>query len=843
MKNTLAFIIAVLLLTGCNAGNDITANQTSNTAAEFTDTAASEEISIDKPVKSEDKAFRANGRDISLEDKEWEAVLTAFRNLQQSEPALPKENGVIGDRLTISINGESHNIMQINGKNSSYISVDNRAEYFCTDELYDLFRKYCTYENKNEPNPEERLVGLSAECDEPTNPEEYLETARTVVKPWLDSLKSEKGRYRLSEYTFTDKLNENRTFHGDGYINGGREFVCYVGFDTPDEDEDTAFFASGTYDTFYHYYFGPGIFARFRWENGICTLIEYDVAFSMLTSDKLTDGLYGISQQEMKYKTFYDFINDKENVKSWLEKDYCSRLCAYRISHNVMMLSNGSILFMDIGNSSHPEYEGDFATTDMHQYFYDSEMDEKYSSPVDFIDGSGPVVMTYRNHFPIIYDDYNHDGNPDYAIRISSDDYGSTYDVRCMDINGTPWEDNTEVYVYGEFDESIRLQVYSGTSILRPDDNGNGGKTYQQEFLFSDKSNTCHDDVTEDGFTDYRMYSQKFYLPETLRCYSVEDSQIICYFWNNTDQRVTLEEGYEIQKRNGDKWDSVGARSINSLTIDGGKCAEVSFDVSSISSDEMSLYRIRVTADGEAVYGGFYYGTKRKACLDISADNYPNGVGSISFTVKNTGMSAVYLDSAALYYNGEKLYDIDVNDIGRIDSTSCHTITVTTDNICREFSAGEYTLEIGAGGTYFSANANVIAVPAERRFYFPQKVEASKDSKVIKIPLKNNIWNEETAVVHYLITMEVMKDGIWISTAYSNENTGKHRDSIEIEFGDTAELSFINCTFSKIGSMNLYTFLRYIQSIAQPKSGDLCRICIRINDSSNYSEYVYFEMP
>ncbi|MGN0606398.1 MAG: hypothetical protein ACI4JM_07740, partial [Oscillospiraceae bacterium] len=379
----------------------------------------------------------------------------------------------------------------------------------------------------------------------------------------------------------------------------------------------------------------------------------------------------------------------------------------------------------------------------------------------------------------------------------------------------------------------------------------------------------CHDDVTEDGFTDYRMYSQRFYLPEALRCYSAEDSQIICYFWNNTDKSVTLDESYEIQKRNGDTWESIGAGSINSQTIDGGKYAEIGFDISSINSDEMSLYRIKTNADGKTVYGGFYYGTEKKACLDISSENYPDGVSSISFNIKNNGISAVYPDSAVLYYNNEKLYDIDVNDIGRINSVSYHTITITTDDIGHEFSAGEYTLEIIAGGMNFRANANVIDVPAERCFYFPQKVKVSQDSDMIKIPLKNNIWNEETAVVNYSITMEVMKDGLWFFTAYSSENADKYGDSIEIEFGDTAELSFINCTdmldevkmyfdkikngsyediideyeFSRISSMTFDEFLKDILNIAQPKSGDLCRICININDSSNSSEYVYFEMP
>lgn len=32
-------------------------------------------------------------------------------------------------------------------------------------------------------------------------------------------------------------------FHGDGYVNGGREFVCYVGFDTPTKDGNTKWYA------------------------------------------------------------------------------------------------------------------------------------------------------------------------------------------------------------------------------------------------------------------------------------------------------------------------------------------------------------------------------------------------------------------------------------------------------------------------------------------------------------------------------------------------------------------------------------------------------------------------
>lgn len=875
MKKKFALILVALLLTGLNTTKTMSSETKQNVAIKGIENVSSKE-DIDKLVKSSEKSFIANGKEIKLTNDEWKALLTSFVNLQRSEPALPKEKGTIGDNITIYMNGEIHNIIQINGKSTSYISVDGKAEYLLNDEFREIFKRYCTDEteiesktNNTANNPEARLIGLLIKCDEPKNQEEYLKTARAVVKPWLDSLKFEEGKYKLPSYTFTDKRSSGRTFHGDGYVNGGREFVCYIGFDTPTEDEDTVFYASGTYDTFYHYYFGPGIFARFRWENGVCTLIKYDEAFAMLTSDNLKEGLYGISQKEMKYKTFYDFLSDKDNVKEWLEKDLRSKLCSYRISHNVMMLSNGNIIFMDIGNSEPPSYNGDFATTDMRQYFYDSKMNEIYSSPVDYIDDSGAVVMTYRDDFQIIYDDYNHDGNPDYAIRISSDDYGSTYDVRCMDINGTPWEDSTEVYVYGEFDESIRLQVYDGTSILRPVDNKNGGITYEKTELFPNKSNTTHHNVTEESFTDYVMYSQRFYLPESLRCYSKEDNKVVCYFWNNTDKAVTLDENYEIQRKNNDKWESVASGLINSKTINGGEYAEVDFNIAGINSDEISLYRIKVTANGKEVYGGFYYGTENKESLEIFAEDYYNGVKAISFEIVNKGMSAVYLDSAVLYKNGKKLCDIDIKDIGRIISNSSQTITVTTEDISKEFSEGEYTIELVSGENKFNGKAHVINVHEEKRYYFPKKVSAMKHSNIVTIPLENIIWNKETAIVEPLEIIEVMQDGKWFSTTYFNENLNGGSSNINVVFGETAQVSFINNSdvlnemkvfyneikngkyldiigedkYYEISSMTCDEFIKRIINIAQPKQGDLCRICVSIKEDGNYFEYVYFEMP
>ncbi len=897
MKKKLLFIVIALVLTGCSKPSapidgegyhretyqeETEQEETNRKETAWEEAAAtpqaesvSAEANSDNPLLGgENKAFAVNGREIELTAEEWTRVLAAWENLQEGEPALPKEGGAGGDVFTIFIGDEAHNICLTSDKNNAYVLVDQRAEYLCTEEINDLFEKYCTDEVAEEgyvsgKNPKEQLIGLSVECDEPKNQEEYLETARAVVKPWLDSLKSAEGEYSLPSYTFTDKLAENREFHGDGYINGGREFVCYVAFDTPTEDEDTVFYASGTYDTFYHYYFGPGILARFRWEDGVCTLTNYDEAFAMLTSDQLKDGLYGISEKVPEYKTFFDFLNDKENVKDWLEKDLRSKLCKYPVSHNVMMLSNGNIVFMDIGNSAKQKYDGDLVTADMCQYYYDEKMDNIYSSPVDYIDGQGAVVMTYHDGFSIIYDDYNHDGNPDYAIRISSDEHGSTYDVRCMDIYGTPWEDVTEVYIYGAFEESIRLQVYDGSSILKPVDNGDSGISFEREFLFKDKSNTTHHEVAQEPLQEYRMYSQKYYLPESLRCYSESDEKVICYFWNNTKEAVTLQKEYEIQRKNGDIWELVGTGTIGNITVKDYDCEEISFDISNIDCEEMALYRIKTYVGEEAVYGGFYYGTEGKTTLDITSEVHPDWVKSLSFTVTNTGMFVDYPDSAVLYYNGEKLCDVDLNDISRINGGKSQTVTVTEEDIRGKFGIGEYTLEIMTGGTKFSGTSQVVSVPAENRYYFPQEVNATKKVNAISIPLTNNIWNKENAVIVYIGEVEVLKDDIWFSTLFTGETLERFGEDLVIPFGETAHIELKENLeildevqylfeelqsgdyakqmdeeeYEEIASMTFEEFLKDILNIMPTETGDLCRVCISFADSKSAPEYVYFEIP
>lgn len=874
-KRVISVLLCALILSGCAARTpDVVPEATEEAEASGKKTTTAEAEQNDEAKteikelleNSANRSVYANDRELQLTDEEWTELLRQFRALQETEPVLPKESGELNGRIRITINGDEHTLYRLTGKTGAYVSINGKAEYPCLSDTEALFDRYCAEENSgeipvSESTPEDRLIGLSVECSEPKTQDEYLAAARKIVAQWLDSLKTETGRYKLESYSFTDSLADNRVFHGDGYVNGGREFVCYVGFDTPTEDESTAFFASGTYDTFYHYYFGPGVLARFRWENGVCRLIDYDEAFAMLTSDRLKSGLYGISENDIGYKTFYDFLNDSEKTAEYLEKYRKATLCGYPVSHNVMMLANGKVIYLDIG-CDNPRTDGDLVTDEMHDYFYSEDDYSIYSSPVDYIDGSGAVTMTYQNGFSLVFDDYNHDGNPDYTIRIAEKDNGSYYDVRCMDVNGTPWEDNTEVFLEGEFAESVRLQV-TENGILKPVAGENGSIVYKEERLFADKSNTEHHDVTEGASTDYRMYSQRFYLPENSRKYTPDDGKVICWFWNNTDKSVNAGGEYEIQRQNGSSWETVSrGKQIPLTPVEAGGCAELAFDISDLTDGDSSVYRIKISADNEAVYGGFYMGSREAASLEITSAEYPTGTQQICFEVKNTGFCAVYPGQIALYRGEEKLCDIDKSVCKQIDSGKSIVINVSEKEISGEFLAGDYRLLITAGGSEFSGKSSVKEVPPEKLFYFPTNVTAEKIEGGINLPLKNGIWNKESVVVKGVYRVQFKQDDIWYDAFLTSEY-----EEIEIEYGKEEKLflsdqsEFLDemkeifeeilsgeyddvleeSELSVIKSMTFEEYLRDVAYLGVPKRGDLCRAELVLTNGG--TEYVYFTLP
>ena len=238
----------------------------------------------------------------------------------------------------------------------------------------------------------------------------------------------------------------------------------------------------------------------------------------------------------------------------------------------------------------------------------------------------------------------------------------------------------------------------------------------------------------------------------------------------------------------------------------------------------------------------------------------------MDFVVKNCGMTEVY-PKCALYRNGEKLCDL--ADVGSISAGSEKLVTVTDGDIGELFKAGEYTLEAAANGVSFVGKAEVVEVSPERRYYFPDKVTVETTSGGLSVSLKNNIWNESSAVIKNISEAQVLKNGLWYSTLYTYENVGDYRDNLEIPFGNTTNItlvdnsSYIDLTrkyydslisgdfanilddedYKKISSMSFEEFLLENLNVAEVNKGDLCRITLTLGENGNGSEYVYFIMP
>lgn len=429
-----------------------------------------------------------------------------------------------------------------------------------------------------------------------------------------------------------------------------------------------------------------------------------------------------------------------------------------------------------------------------------------------------------------------------------------------MDCAGTPWEDSMEIYLYDEFDESIRLQISDSGKILKPDYNEVGEIEYK-EIGFVDKSNASREKVSPESFIDYRMYSQKFFLPEELRAYETGESKIICYFWNNTGEPVTAGGEYSIQRKNGNRWETVVSGKESEIKTVGARgYTELYFDASEITDGNLYLYRIKTEVNGKTIYGGFYMGDKPKAELTISSERCPEGSQKISVTVKNDGISTIYPDLISVYRDNKLLGEIPKNKLAKIESGSIETFTVSKEDIKGDFTAGKYSVVIKSGETEVSGQIEVIPVPKEELYYFPKNAEAEiKDDRLI-LSLKNNIWNKKDAIIG-LSGIMVLKDGVWYTTTYISDDY----NHIDIPYRKTEKLAFTNSEYSlnflrknfdelkeseyiskedreKIKNMTYEEYVKEVLGFNSAETGDLCRLVIKVKNSL-YTEYVYFNMP
>lgn len=790
LKKHIFFIAAIcLLLASCaqKPAEEIYSEEQSS-AADLTETISENNI----PEESEDSDSIAESS-ISLSDESENDDNSEDEISRQLEPVVKKL--VAGEQMwtTAPINQcssvFSYDMPDDNG-NDMHISVVrddykfymliNDSCYLLDSDSYEEINGLFSAENSD---PAGRLIGSKFECDEPVTNEDYIMAAQGCVFSWLETLKSESGEYAVTSYgASSDKPGK---FLAAGMVCGAKEFAVEVLFSVgiPSLYKESVFRepSNSGYNTFYHYYDGTCAFVRCRWENGVCTVVDYDGAHMA----SLSEGLNGINTNS-QYATFFDFLNDREAVLDY-KKNGAKSDEPIVISHNPYMISDGRIFFADIdlsADSRLKELPDGRVSAQFGDSFYSAEGIGVYSSPVRYNDNArAPYTITLSRDFDLVFDDYNYDGNPDYTIKVKEDENGALYRVEGIANDGSPRASRDEIYMAGRFEDSIRLQNTSSGYV---------------EWSLDDSGNMTPSIAVD----DYTMYSQRYHLPVQLRGYSESDSRIICYFWNNTDKEVSVGGNFTVERNDGGIWTEVmSGGSVQNQSILPYHEGEFEFDISKLTDRKAGEYRIAITCGKSKVYGGFFIDgeTDENYKIECSEKELPAGRLSIPFELKNTGIFPIRITSAELIRDGSKICDIDVSHLGLLSEGETITLEALSKSY-EGFGEGKYSVKLCCGSHSFTVgNTVLLDVPESSRTYFNGTAEAYCENGRYFITVKNGIYDRSDASIGELYSIELLNEGEWIYTGYSAEGyyfAVPYGESLTLVFSDIIEMYLSNEEYS-----------------------------------------------
>lgn len=785
MKKHFIFIAAIcLLLASCaqKPAEEIYSEEQSS-AADLTEINAENDI----PEESKSSDIFAESS-ISLFDISDNLTNSEDEIRRQLEPVVKKL--VSGEQMWITtpINHctpvYSYDMPDDNG-NEMHISVvrdDYKYYMLINDSCYLLDR--ASYEAINgllsaeSSEPAGRLIGSKFECDEPVTNEDYIMAAQGCVFSWLETLKSESGEYAVTSYgASSDKPGK---FLAAGRVCGAKEFAVEVLFSVgiPSLYKESVFRAPSNsgYNSFYHYYDGTCAFVRCRWENGVCTVVDYDGAYMA----SLSEGLNGINTNS-QYDTFFDFLNDRETVLDYKENGAKSDEPIV-ISHNPYMISDGRIFFADIDLSADwrlKELPDGRVSARFGDSFYSAEGIGVYSSPVRYNDNArAPYTITLSKDFDLVFDDYNHDGNPDYTIKVKEDENGSLYRVEGISNDGSPRAFRDEIYIAGRFEDSIRLQNTSSGYV---------------EWSLDDSGNMTPSIAVD----DYTMYSQRYYLPVQLREYSETDSSIICHFWNNTDNEVSAGGNFTVERNDGGEWTEVlSGGSVPNQSVLPYHEGEFEFDISKLTDRKAGEYRIAVTCGKNKVYGGFFIEgeTDENYKIECPEKELPAGRLSIPFELKNAGIFPIRITSAELMKDGSRVCNIDVSHSGLLAEGETITLEALSEGY-EGFGEGTYSVKLSCGShTFTVGNTVLLDVPESSRTYFGGTSEAYCEDGKYFITVKNGIYDCSAAYVDDMPNFEVLKEGKWIYSGYCLDGSefDYYANEEAVPYGESRTFVFSN---------------------------------------------------
>lgn len=497
----------------------------------------------------------------------------------------------------------------------------------------------------------EKEYYFSISCDEPSTEEEYVNTAVACTDAWLTSLQSEDTDeyYRNKSFeivVFEDGYSQKCNYLSCGMVNGKKEFVVEICFTAEDYGSNTfydKYYQEGRYTEAGTYWSGQYICGRFRYSDGKCSLID------MATRDGssgIQKGLNGISAGE--YKNFYEFAR-REDYNEALEESFESKY-NYTVSRNLTMTEDGKPINIDIyAHSSIDKETDDTYTAIWYERAYINK-EGTYSTGLYFTDNrTGHMPDTLPKDFPLTFDNYDGDANPDFCCRYDSDDEGTFYtlksiqtDGRIFNLSGRAFEGG--IYIAGCTDPSPRLQRTDDIAYI-------GWKIDENNCYYPTDSNGNKTELPE-----LNMYSDRYHLPNDLKMYSEDENKVTCFLWNNTDSVMTTDGTYSIEINDAGEWKTVKeGLTCESKTIQPREYAEISYDISALSERYHTTYRIVQKSGNITGYGKFCLSGEDIQNIEIIADDIYTGSNCGNFSIINHGFNEVDITSAHIQ-DGDKKY-------------------------------------------------------------------------------------------------------------------------------------------------------------------------------------------
>ena len=889
MKRYLSLLTAAALLlavSGCDsAGVTVASDISESSGVELTtspeDSTQSPELTLpaeedeeDRLPSAPDSFYHYQRGEISLTDDQWAELMELWREVETAEAVSPMKYTDIDQDFYISFTygGESHSLTAYCGDYEEYFIADNSLP---TESVYAMYSFVDSVAGESAAaggssvslrgDASDRLYSYTYPCDEPIQDGEYIAAAKGIVAQWLESLKSETGEYKIESYSMESRRHESELL-GTGIINGRKEFAVFVAVDVEGLPEDTVFEESGTYDLFDHYYYGECVYARFCWENGECRLIDWANAFAKQTGSRIEEGLNGINVNNPQYATFFEFLRDTDAVRE-KEENAAPRMYSSGdpiVTKNAVMLSDGDIFMLYIEVREAKELLDGIIVGKMGQSFFDETGDPSYQSPVSYNEATKDRnVLCFTKDFRMSFDDYNCDGNPDYSLNHGDGEF----EINCLDADGSPRAGGRMVKcAVAEGDSPLFQLADSGKIVVWTEEQG----CYSPQIV-GISSNSSTSGVELD---DYRIYSERYYMPQEFRSYSAGTDTVYFRFWNNTAAAATSSTGYTVQRLNGGVWEDVLTGSTAAATAQPYSHAEIAVDVSRITDSTMYEYRAVFDVEGAEVCGGFLMGSENVPSLAVTGEgSVPDGRMRLTYTVENTGFADAVIDGAVLYKDGSELLRLDISAMS-LRQGAKDELTVTSREAGGKFTAGEYTLTVTSGGREFTAATTLVSVAEEGRSYFGGTADISRNSDGLRLTLTNGIWDKSSATNLTYSSFDVFRDGDWRQVPYFfiSEGTGFDGSSPyyvispfmeELKYGEscTVQLDDYHEEFAELyrdyysyyleeyenGSVyageELYTyeeFLTLLLWVSYPEAGEQCRISITTDASD---EYIYFTMP